>query len=146
MIVRPACADDAEAIARLSAELGYAAAPEDTVSRLTALLADERQLVVVAEDDGNVVGWLQATAGLVLESGFRVEIVGLVVAAAARRRGVGRELVQRAETWAVGVGARVLVVRSNIARTESHRFYPALGFTAAKTQHVYRRILPAASA
>ncbi len=146
MIVRPARADDAGAIARLSAELGYPAAPEDTVSRLTALLADERQLVVVAEDDGNVVGWLQATAGLVLESGFRVEIVGLVVAAAARRRGVGRELVHRAETWAVGVGARVLVVRSNIARTESHRFYPALGFTAAKTQHVYRRILPAASA
>lgn len=146
MIVRPARAEDAGAIARLSAELGYAATVAETAERLTALRADERQLVVVAEDAGAVVGWLQAHTSLVLESGFRAEIVGLVVAASARRRGVGRALVQRAETWAADAGARLLVVRSNVARTESHRFYPALGFTAAKTQHVYRRVLGSAPA
>jgi len=32
-----------------------------------------------------------------------------------------------------------MVVRSNIARTESHVFYPGAGFTRMKTQHVYLR-------
>jgi GNAT superfamily N-acetyltransferase len=77
----------------------------------------------------------------VLESGFRVEIVGLVVAEDCRRHGVGRELVQRAEQWAAGLGAATVVVRSNTKREESHRFYPALGYAATKTQAVYRKRL-----
>jgi GNAT superfamily N-acetyltransferase len=65
--------------------------------------------------------------------------VGLVVSESCRRRGVGRSLVKRAEQWAAEIGAETLVVRSNTKRVESHRFYPALGFSLAKTQAVYRK-------
>jgi GNAT superfamily N-acetyltransferase len=77
----------------------------------------------------------------VLESGFRVEINGLIVSPEARRRGVGRALVSRAEEWALQVGAEAIVVRSNVQRIESHAFYPALGYDVSKTQTVYRKRL-----
>ena len=54
---------------------------------------------------------------------------------------IGRALVEQAERWAGARGPESLVVRSNTLRTESHRFYPTLGFTASKTQAVYQKPL-----
>jgi GNAT superfamily N-acetyltransferase len=88
-----------------------------------------------------MVGWLQAHASHVLESGFRVEITGLIVSPEARRQGIGRALVNRAEEWACKLGAKAIVVRSNVHRVESHTFYPALGYDVSKTQTVYRKRL-----
>jgi predicted N-acetyltransferase YhbS len=142
MIVRDALASDAMEIARLTTELGYPADEAAIQSRLVKLRGVQDQLVLVAVSGLEVVGWMQAHASVVLESGYRVEIVGLIVSPAARRRGVGRMLVQRAEQWAIELGARAMVVRSNLTRLESHRFYPALGFKVSKTQAVYRRPVP----
>jgi hypothetical protein len=48
-------------------------------------------------------------------------------------------LLAEVECWAGQRGLPFMVVRSNIARTESHVFYPGAGFTRMKTQHVYLR-------
>ena len=141
MTIREAISSDADAIARLTRELGYAADPAAISQRLARLTDRNDQLVLVALLDEKPVGWLQAHASDVLESGFRVEIVGLIVSLQSRRLGIGRQLVQRAEQWAIALGAAAIVVRSNTARGESHRFYPALGFSATKTQAVYRKPL-----
>jgi GNAT superfamily N-acetyltransferase len=111
-------------------------------SRIRDILRSTGDLLIVAEDslDG-VVGWLQAHAAHIVESGFRVEITGLIVSPAARRRGVGRALVAEAERWAGSLSAEAVVVRSNAKRLESHRFYPALGYARTKTQEVYRKPL-----
>ena len=71
----------------------------------------------------------------------RGEIVGLVVDAAHRGRGVGRRLVAEVEAWAAARGLEVVTVRSNVARTESHPFYERLGYARTKTQHAYRKRL-----
>jgi len=63
----------------------------------------------------------------------------LVTAKLMRRRGIGRLLVECAESWAVRVGAQAIVVRSNVKRLESHAFYVALGYENTKTQSVYRK-------
>jgi GNAT superfamily N-acetyltransferase len=78
---------------------------------------------------------------LTLESGLRVEITGLVVDDKARRRGVGRLLVEQIEGWAKSGNCRVLGVSSNVLRAESHAFYESLGYLQAKTQHSYRKTL-----
>jgi GNAT superfamily N-acetyltransferase len=140
--VRAARAEDADEIARLSGELGYPVSAAAMRTRLSLVLASASDMVRVVEDaDGAVIGWLQAHAGSTVESGLKVEIVGLVVAGIARRAGVGRALVEEAERWARGRSADTLVVRSNVRRAESHRFYPAVGFSLAKTQHVYSKSL-----
>lgn len=141
MTIRDAVAADAAALARLTAQLGYAADAETIAGRLARISGAPDQLVMVAVVEDTIAGWLQAHASVVLESGFRVEIAGLIVSDQFRRGGVGRSLVQRAEQWAREIGAEAVVVRSNTQRVESHRFYPALGFALSKTQSVYRKSL-----
>ena len=76
-----------------------------------------------------------------LESGERVEIVGLIVGAESRRSGIGAALVHAAEDWAVEQQLQVISVRSSIARIESHPFYERLGYIRSKTQHAYLKRL-----
>ena len=143
--IRAAVESDAESIAQLSCTLGYTATAEMIGERLRAVCGSENDLVLVAMgDSGTVIGWLQAHASHVIESGFRVEIAGLIVSPQARRCGVGRALVTRAEEWGRQLGAEAVVVRSNVQRVESHAFYPALGYGVSKTQRVYRKKLASA--
>jgi len=138
--IRTATEIDAESIAQLSCMLGYTTTGEMIGSRLRAVLRLDNYLVLVAVNDSvAVIGWLQAHASHVIESGFRVEITGLIVSSETRRRGVGSALVGRAEEWARQLGAEAVVVRSNVQRVESHAFYPALGYDITKTQTVYRK-------
>jgi len=123
-------------------QLGYPVEADVMRERLTVLKTRPDHLVIVAVLDGAIGGWLHAQATEALESGFRAEIVGLVVAERFRRRGVGRRMMKEVEAWAVAQGAPVLVVRSNVRRTESHVFYPSLGFAVNKTQTVFHKRLP----
>jgi GNAT superfamily N-acetyltransferase len=138
--VRAATLGDAAPIGALSAELGYPVEPPVLRQRLGRILARDDQRLLVAELPGGAVcGWLQAHACDSVETGSRVEIVGLVVAPRQRRSGVGRALIARAEAWAAELSAEAIVVRSNATRVESHAFYPALGYETWKTQVVYRK-------
>lgn len=135
--LRGARPEDAAEVARLAGELGYPVRVADMAARLAAILPSPRQRVTVAEDDGRLLGWIAAERRLTLESGARVEIVGLVVDAAARGTGIGRALVEDAERWARGQGFDAIGVRSNVTREASHPFYERLGYQRRKTQHAY---------
>ncbi len=142
--VRGALAADAPAIAALSGTLGYPATAEEVAHRLERLLARSDHVVLVAEaPDGRVVGWLHGAELDVLEYGTRCDILGLVVDEGYRRGGVGRRLVAAVEEWAMARGLEQVAVRSNVTRSESHPFYERLGYVRAKTQHAYRKRLPA---
>jgi GNAT superfamily N-acetyltransferase len=139
--IRIATEADTEPVAALCAELGY---PVDLLvmgGRVRAVLSSSVDLMLVAVDASKVIGWLQAHAATVLETGFRVEIVGLVVSENARRVGAGRALVAAAENWAQGLGAIAVVVRTDMRREDSHVFYPAVGYGLKKTQGVYWKSL-----
>jgi GNAT superfamily N-acetyltransferase len=96
----------------------------------------------VAEVPGSrVVGWVHGAEQELLESERRCEILGLVVDAEHRGRGIGRLLVAAVETWAEARGLGLVTVRSNVKRSESHPFYERLGYVKVKTQHAYRKRL-----
>jgi GNAT superfamily N-acetyltransferase len=138
---------DAAAIARLSGQLGYPVAVQALGMRLQGLLASEDQAVYVATDaTGVVVGWIHGAEQLLVESGLRCEILGLVVDEPVRRGGIGRRLVEALERWARTRGLGEVSVRSAVSRTESHPFYEQLGYDRVKSQHVYRKRLGAAGA
>lgn len=144
MKLRKAVLNDASALAGLTTELGYVADSAAVTERLGRLLDRGNDVVLVAEEEGVIVGWIQAHTSVALESGFRMEIVGLIVSDRFRRRGVGKRLVDAVESWGRERGARVFSVRSNLQRVASHAFYPALGYEKIKTQAVYRnRMKPA---
>jgi GNAT superfamily N-acetyltransferase len=129
---------DAAEIARLCNELGYEASETLIDKRLRALTQRPSHWVAVAQiGSGILAGWVCAERRLILESGEKVEISGLVVDSAHRRSGIGRLLVEAAEHWAAQNGLAALVVRSNVERVQSHAFYLNAGYTRSKTQHVY---------
>ena len=141
MNIRGPEAADAQSIAALNRELGYAASVDEMAKRIQMLPAMPQHFAAVAESDGRVVGWVHAERRFSFETGEKAEIVGLVVASAARGTGVGRELVRAAERWAAAQRLNSIVVRSNVVRPESHFFYQRIGYARSKTQHVYAKAL-----
>jgi GNAT superfamily N-acetyltransferase len=139
---RRAAVSDAAEIARLAAQFGYAVLESDARRRLEVLGAMPAQYIaVVPVSLERIGGWIQAQRTLVLTAGERVEITGLVVDAAARRRGIGGLLVEAVQQWARAQRVAQIVVRSNVQRDNSHLFYLALGYSRSKTQHVYGKTL-----
>jgi GNAT superfamily N-acetyltransferase len=141
VLVRPARLEDAAEIANLSTELGYPTSEGEMKRRMEKLLQSVAYFLAVAEQESRVIGWVAAERRLLLESGERADIVGLIVTKNARRSGTGVALVNAAEAWAIQQGMRTMAVRSSVARLESHPFYERLGYVRAKTQHAYLKQL-----
>ena len=143
IVIRPPIRADAPRLDALVVQLGYPSRPDEILARMERLLPRPDQFLRVAESDGAVVAWVHAAEQELFESGRRCEILGLVVDRARRRGGLGGALVAEVERWAAGRGLAEVSVRSNVVREESHPFYARLGYVRAKTQHVYRKALPA---
>ncbi len=140
--IRGATLADAQRMSELSAVLGYPVGADTMAGRLDRLLGSATDIVLVAVlPSGSVVGWIHGSEHELLETGRHCEILGLVVDAAHRKAGAGRQLVSAVEVWAAGRGLESVAVRSNIVRTESHPFYERLGYQRVKTQHAYRKHL-----
>jgi GNAT superfamily N-acetyltransferase len=139
---RRAVRGDGAALAGLATQLGYPSSADALDARLDRVLEREDHAVFVAETDaGEIIGWIHVFLALRMESPLFAELGGLVVAAAHRRRGAGRVLVERAADWACRQGVRTLRVRSRTAREEARVFYERLGFTETKRQRVLDRRL-----
>jgi GNAT superfamily N-acetyltransferase len=147
--IRAARSTDAAEIARLATLLGYPSAVQAIVERLGSLQRSADHWIAVAcplRAAPALSGWMHVARRATLESGEFAELLGLVVDGSVRRGGVGRALVAEAERWSRLQRLARLTVRSNATRTESHEFYPALGFARVKTQQVYSKLLGADAA
>ena len=136
--IRRMAETDAEVVVTLAGELGYPNEVEAIRARVRKLGESDLLLVAVDMND-KPVGFIQAHRVCIIELGFRVEILGLVVSSSARRSGIGRRLIAEAERWAKSNGAEAVSVRSSTRRIEAHIFYPALGYKKIKTQAVYEK-------
>lgn len=140
--IRRASQDDAPRITDLCGQLGYPEQEEDVERRLARLLLPERHAIFVAEAEGEgVLGWLHVYVEQLLVSELRAELGGLVVEERARGARIGGELMEAAEAWARDKGCSLLRVRTNVIRARAHGFYERLGYSKAKTQHVYEKEL-----
>ena len=138
LTLRPIQASDAEAAARLAGQLGYPVESAVMAARIQA--ADSgRHEVFVACLDRRVVGWIDVGIVQHLQSGGYAEIGGLVVSDDVRNQGIGAELVRAAEQWAVERGLTTVLVRSQIAREDAHRFYLREGYARTKTSAVFTK-------
>ncbi|HEY5661126.1 MAG TPA: GNAT family N-acetyltransferase [Gaiellaceae bacterium] len=137
--IRDARADDAGAVARLLTELGYpsdAGAVDERLERLR-VVGDR---VLVAELDRRVVGvaHLQVTPALERERPA-AKLGVLIVDEAQRGRGVGRALVEAAETEARLRGCELLFLTTAERRDDAHAFYERVGLE--QTGRRYSRAL-----
>ena len=94
--------------------------------------ADPRQLLVVAEIGGVVVGTLQVTfiPYLTHRGSSRALIEGVRIDSSQRGGGVGRQMVAWAIEEARQRGCQMVQLTTDKRRTEARRFYESLGFTS----------------
>ena len=137
MIIRLALPSDAAAVSTLSTQLGYPIYPQETEARLRDVLDRPDGAVLVAEEEGEVVGWIHVLGHHSIETEPFALIAGLVVDETRRSRGIGASLVEAAAEWAAGQGYHAIRVRSNVVRERAHAFYERLGFSRAKSQVVF---------
>lgn len=137
--VRPARAEDADALAVLSTQLGYPSTREDLLRRLSVIEGRPHHAVFAAEVDGVIAGWAHVLIDIHLESGEFAEVAGLVVDERLRGKGVGSRLLDAAEAWARERGAVTVRIRSNVIRADAHRFYRNALYSVRKEQKVFEK-------
>ncbi len=139
--ILPAMLDDAEAITRLSDQLGYPSTKEETARRLLQVKGQTGHGVYVAEADGRLIGWVHVFVHPSLLADTPAEVAGLVIDENYRSRGVGRILMEQAERWAREHGCGSVGLRSNVLRFRAHAFYERLGYRVIKSQKAFRKDL-----
>ena len=132
MSVRRANLADADGIWPLAREFATSFVPERTAfdRTLAALLERDDTLLLAATSGRSVVGYLLASAHLTfLANGAVVWVEEVMVDAAERRNGVGRRLMDAAESWASEIGAAYI----SLASRRAAAVYEALGYEDSAT-------------
>jgi GNAT superfamily N-acetyltransferase len=126
--IREATDNDARSISTLLGQLGYATDAATVPGRLRSINAEQGTAFVAVGENGEALGLIALAAHAVLHAAGPVGLItALVVADAARGRGVGRLLVERAKEWAAARGCVRLIVTSGEQRADAHAFYVACG-------------------
>lgn len=139
--IRPATADDLEAIVALLADDDLGRGREDArlpldpgyLAAYDAIAADPNQMLLVADDGGAVVGCLQLTfiPGLTRRGLWRGQIEGVRVARTQRGAGIGRALIERAIAECRARHCGLVQLTTDKTRSRAHAFYASLGFEAS---------------
>ncbi len=137
--IRRARAGDAARIAELSGQLGYPVPAREMAGRLKRVMKDRDAACFVAEDAGEIAGWVHVSVTDLLEVVRRAEINGLVVEEKTRSRGTGKYLLEAAENWARGQKCKTVSVRSNVLRERAHGFYERNGYECYKVQKAFTK-------
>ncbi|WP_199715029.1 GNAT family N-acetyltransferase [Acutalibacter sp. 1XD8-33] len=135
LLIRDAVPGDAPALTRLNAvAMGYDYPEDRTRRKLEKLLESGRDKILVAEREGQVVGYLHLVDYDVLYADHMKNIMGIAVDPGCRRQGIGRALLEAGETWAKEQDADGIRLVSGESRKGAHAFYRALGYEGNKMQ------------
>lgn len=132
---------ETQEIRSLSKQLGYENNFDLLFGRLQEIIQLNDHAIFVAKVNGKIVGWLHCLICLRVESPLFVEVTGLVVDENLRSQQIGKKLIETSKVWSQNRGISIVRIRCNVLRTESHKFYRALGFYSDKEQKVFEMSL-----
>ncbi|MEU1620435.1 GNAT family N-acetyltransferase [Streptomyces sp. NPDC005722] len=137
--IRPLTRPDIPAVVAMFADDGLGRnreTPDDLEPYYAAyerVIADPGQHLVVAERNGALAGVLQLSVipGLSRRGTTRSVIEAVRVHRDARGDGLGTRMIEWAVEESRRLGCTLVQLTSDRARTDAHRFYERLGFTAS---------------
>jgi GNAT superfamily N-acetyltransferase len=137
-VIRPARRGDSEALTPLLAQLGYPFDAGEVAPAVAELLRDPAHCVLVAEEDGRVVGYVNANFRAQLHHLAPVGTIDeLVVDEERRGRRIGERLVEAVLEEGWRRGADTVEVSTNERRERASAFYTRCGFEATSIKLVY---------
>ena len=121
--------NDSPAIASLITQLGYPTSPGQMTKRLEAILDKSGYHSLVAEMNGEAVGFFCLGIEVLYERDCLCgRLLALVVDERFRGAGIGEALVLAAEAWFADQGVHTVMLTSRYTRLDAHRFYKRLGY------------------
>lgn len=121
----------------LSRQRGHGAVPEEVDAALWAAFeaidVDDRNELLVAVEDGEVIGTCQLTfiPGLSRGGAERMQIEAVRIRSDRRGGGRGAELIRWTIERARQRGCRMVQLTTDKQRVDAHRFYAGLGFVSS---------------
>lgn len=128
-----------EQIAGLQSEVGRSLSPAFLHEKLDALPRADRLLLAVEGE--LLLGFAHLSVRRDLSGPDAVEIVDLIVRASRRREGIGRRLLNAAETWARQSNHSSLMIRMSVPDASIHAFLSSLHFDQSETLLEFVRAL-----
>ena len=145
--IRPLQPNDIDAVMRLHRELGWNPAYQSDGStlrqRLTSLAEEESILLLVAELEGKVVGYIHGeTITYLLFAGSEMMISEVFVREKFRGSGIGRALMAAMEAEAAKRKCfRITVMNSRERESYKRKFYPSQGYSERAETAVFSKRL-----
>ena len=127
-MIRRTIPADAPGISRLLTQLGYPGTAEFIGSRLTKLLANPDEIVLVWAEESHVLAFLSLHFSTRLATGDFAEITYFAVDETVQSKGIGRQMEAEATRLARERDCDRMVVHCHTRRTRAHDFYRRQGF------------------
>lgn len=135
--LRSASLMDADDVADLLSDLGYPCDRADASERIHAIIANDRQALIIARHEGVACGLIALDFMYYLPLNTTTcRITAMVVIPEAQGRGLGRQLLREAERRARVGGAARLEITSGSQRVDAHAFYRACGYSDGTVRFV----------
>lgn len=129
LAIRDARPGDERALATLIGQLGYPSSAEAVARRIERLGASEADRLVVAELNGEIVGFASLHTSLSVEYDQpAAKLSAIVVDERHRRRGIGEALAAEMEVEAYRRGCCLILLTTAERRADAHTFYRRIGF------------------
>lgn len=123
---------DVEALLPLVEQLGYPTSPENLTARIALYQMSTNDIAWVAAKGDEIIGSVALHIYDLFHSTERyARIVSMIVKETYRRQGIGKLLIQKAESYAKKVNCSTLELSSSLKRFKhgAHAFYESLGYT-----------------
>ncbi|MCF0107142.1 MAG: GNAT family N-acetyltransferase [Holdemanella sp.] len=119
--------------------LGYSTNVEIIEKRITELKQNPHYYIIVAEEDEEVVGFMEAEKYDLIygERGYNLIVLGVLPAY--QDKGYGKMLIEALEKEVIDNKASFIRLNSRVERKGAHGFYEHLGYEWKKTQKNFKK-------
>ncbi len=135
ILLRDATPDDAPAISEIIKDsMGYTDPQELIRENILRLGATNRDKIIVAEYDRQLVGFIHAEDYDCLYAPHLKDLMSLAVKKDFQNKGIGTMLLVEVEKWSKATGRQGVRILSSDNRTGAHKFYLSRGYVNEKIQ------------
>jgi ribosomal protein S18 acetylase RimI-like enzyme len=141
MFIREVQEADLPSVHGLLRQLGYDVRKTEIRQRIDAVVSAPDHHAFVAVLDNSVIGLAHVYERAALEKPLEAVVQSLIVDRQHRGNGVGKMLMQAAESWAENRGVASVVLHTRVDREDARQFYAKLNYETLATSNLMRKRL-----